>query len=208
MRVDGVGGSIFRVPCARLARVRAAAAAVIKMTQSSALDSLSLVEMRRIIAVLFMLLLLWEMVRMLVMMLAHCGAIVSSLISGGPIESRIRIISRSGGAAVSPRSVNGRRRDAWSRVEGARSYGEALMLIQRVMGVRQVMVMMKIVVSRFRHRVSAGPWSVTDAVFHKRVHVVHAERMHCVQETAGKKSEHLKKKYGCHIDLFPNYVIR
>lgn len=146
-----------------------------------------------IIAVLFMLL-FWEMMGMLVVMLAHSRAAVSSFVPRGAVESRIRVIRRSRGAAVSPRSVSGRWGDGRSGVEGARRYGEALMLIQRVMGVMQVMVMMMmIVVSRFRHRVSAGPWSVTDAVFHKRVHVVHAERMRCAQETARKKITSKKK---------------
>lgn len=145
--------------------------------------------MRMIIAILLVLLLLWEMVGMLVMVLAHSRTTVSSLLPGGPVDSSVRVKSRSRGAAVGPRSVNGRWRDGRSRVKGARGYGEALMLIQWVMQV--VVVVMMIVVSRFRHRVSAGPWSVTDAVFHKRVHDVHAERTQCAQKTARKKNQNI-----------------
>lgn len=44
-------------------------------------------------------------------------------------------------------------------------------MIHRMVGVMQMMMMM-VMISRFRHRISAG--SVTDSVFHKRVHVVQA----------------------------------
>lgn len=126
------------------------------------------------IAALLMLLLLMNMMGMLLMMLGRpCGP-VRSFISGTPVQPPIPGVSRSPGAAITSRSVNGWRA-GWSRLEGAGGRREALLLIQRMMGVMQMMMMMVVVVSRFRHRISAGSRSVTDGVFHKGVHVVHMQ---------------------------------
>lgn len=125
-----------------------------------------------IAVLLMMLLLLMKMMRMLLMMLGRPCAPVRSFISSAPVQPPIPGVTRSSGAAVTSRRVNGSWGAVWSRVEGAGGHREALMLIQRMVGVMQMMMM----VSGFRHRITAGPRSVTDGVFHKRVHVVHVDR--------------------------------
>lgn len=113
------------------------------------------------------------MLLLLVMMMLlgrPCGPVRSST-SRAPVQPPIPGVTRCPGAAVTSRAVNGGWRDGVSRVEGAGGHGIDLMLIQ---GMRMQMMMM-MVVSRFRRRISAGPRSVTNGVFHKRVHVVHAQ---------------------------------
>lgn len=62
-------------------------------------------------------------------------------------------------------------------MKGAEGHRKALMLIKRMVVLMQMMV----VVSRFRSRISTGTRSVTNGVFHKGVHVVHADRRHETQ---------------------------
>lgn len=127
-----------------------------------------------VVRLLMLLLLMMMMMGMLLMMFGRpCGPVRSS-ISSGPVQPPVPGVTRSP-AAVTSRLVNGSWRAGGSRVEGAGGHREALMLIQRVVVVMQMMV---VVVSRFRRRISAGPRSVTNGVFHKRVHVVHADRRH------------------------------
>lgn len=116
-----------------------------------------------------LMLLLLMMVRMLLVMLARLRGTCT-----GPVQPPVPGVSRSLGAAVTSRpGGNGSRRAGRSGVEGAGGDREALVLIQRVVVV--VVQMVVVVVSRFGRRVSGGARPVTDGVFHKGVHVVHAE---------------------------------
>lgn len=101
---------------------------------------------------LLMLLLLMMMGMLLMMLVRLCGT------SGTTVQPPIPGVTRSLGAAVTSRPVNGSWRAGWCNVEGAGGHREALMLIQRMV----MMQMMVVVVSGFRRRISAGPRSVTN----------------------------------------------
>ena len=175
--MDGAGWArccdILRASGARLLRIGSAAAAAIRRRRPT-LQALGLVKVRVVIIVLLMLLLLVKMMRMLLVMLGRPCASVRSFIPRAPVQAPIPGVSRCTAAAVASRPVDGSCRAGWTRVEGARSHGEALMLIQRMVWVMQMMVVG--VVSGFRCGIGTGPRSVTEGVFHKRVHVVHTAR--------------------------------
>lgn len=116
------------------------------------------------------LLVLWlfRMMLMLLMMLGHpCGR----KLPRAPIQSCVLCVNRSHGTAVPSHPFNGSRRAGGPDVEGAGVHREALMLIQRMV-MQMVMIM---VVAGFGRSISARPRQVTNGVFHKRVHVVHAD---------------------------------
>lgn len=106
---------------------------------------------------LLMLLLLMMMMMVLLMMLTRSCGSVHCFTSSAPVQSPIPNVT----AAVTSRPVNGSWRAARSRVEGTGGDREPLMLIQR-MGVVVRMMVVVMVVSRFRRRISAGPRSVTN----------------------------------------------
>lgn len=128
-----------------------------------------------VVRLLMLLLLMMMRMGMLLMMLGCPYGPVHSF-TGAPVQPPIPGVTRSACAAVASSPVNESWRSGGSRVEGAGGHREALMLIQRMVVVMQMM--MVVVVSRFRRRISAGARSVTNRVFHKRVHVVHAGRRH------------------------------
>lgn len=103
---------------------------------------------------LLMLLLFMMMMVLLMMLIRSCGS-VHCFTSSATVQSPIPDVT----AAVTSRPVNGSWRAARSRVEGTGGDREPLMLIQR-MGVVMRMLVVVMVVSRFRRRISAGPRSV------------------------------------------------
>ena len=158
LRVERVLGAVIRVCGAGLRAVGRAVCAAVRR-QSPALC----LEVRKMM-VAVVLMLFWLMV-----MLRHPRA-------------SVRVTAA---AAVTPGAVNGSCRAGGARVEGPGGHREALLVlllllqrkvVQRMRRVRMVVVVMVVVVSRFRRRVRTGARSVADGVFHKGVHVVHADR--------------------------------
>jgi len=162
--VHGVGRArILGARGARLAHVGpgAAAAPGVIGRRCPALEALARVQLLMVAAVrlLVMLLLFMMMMMMLLMLLrVHRGP-------RAPVQPRIPGVRGSHGAAVTSRAFNGSRGAGGPRVERPGGHREALVLLQRVVLVQ--MVVIRVVTGR------AGARSVTDGVFHKRVHVVH-----------------------------------
>lgn len=129
-------------------------------------------------------LMLIVMMRMLLMLArCCCGPVLpcaDRLRSGAPVHPSIHGAARSLCTAINPGPGNSGAGEA--RMEGAGGHGESLMLIQREGVVMEVMMMMMVVVSRFRRSISrSSPRSITDGVFHIGVHVVHAELKHSIK---------------------------
>ena len=175
LRVRGVGwarrGHVLRVRGTHLTRVGPGGGVipVVVGMQYPALHALRLVQVMVVAAV--RLLVLFMVMGMLVG--RACGRVDSfhpGAGSGARVQPPIPGVTR----AVPSRSIHCSRGGGGARVEAAGGHREALGLVQGMVEVMQMVVV--VVVRGFGRRVGAGARAVTKGVFHKRVHVVHADR--------------------------------
>lgn len=174
LRMDGVwcacGSNILRVCGACLAHIGPRVAAVTIRRRYYTLQALALVKLR-VIVMCWMLVaavrMLFVMLRRMLLMMLTCSS-AGGVRPNAHVHPCIRGITRSYVSVVI--SGPGDRRTAEACLD---AHGESLTLIQG-----KVMVQVMMVVSRFRRRINASWLSVTNRVFHKGVHVVHADSKH------------------------------